>query len=365
MLAESDPVPGSVIAMLAQTPGEPLLLLVVGHRGDGGVAEALARHREQQADVAPAHLGDRHHRGEVGAVPDPRRPPLLVVAPDARGARAARSPRTPRSRRSSRRACRAPWGTRARRGRTCGRSAAACSSRPGAPGRRSGRSFFGSSRLIIRPSTPPSITPIALRSRYHRSTGCSLTKPWPPSSCTPSRPICMPLSAHSLRASATSRAKSLPGGGAGRGLVGQQPHRLQLDRDVGDHERHRLTVGDRLAERLALLDVRRHVVEHRLAGADRQGAPGEAREPHALGVRRAVGRSRARRRSGDRDVRQREPGQRRRLARPSRGRPRPRGRRLPDSTRNSTGWPRRARAPTTNSSASAPRGTSDFTPLRT
>ena len=138
-------------------------------------------------------------------------------------------------------------------------------------------------------STAPSMTPTARRSRYHRSTGCSLTNPWPPSSWTPSRPIRMPWSAHSLAGERDLLGEVLAGGGAAGGLVGQQPHRLQLDRDVGDHERDRLAVGDRLAERLPLLDVRRHVVEHRLAGADRERAPGEPREPHALGVRRAVG----------------------------------------------------------------------------
>ncbi len=121
---------------------EALELLVVGDRGDGGVAEALARHREQQADVAPAHLGDRHHRGEVGAVLDG-----LVAVPRPRGGRRPRRHprprRTRRARRSSRRACRAPWGTRARRGRTCARSDAACSSRPGGPGPRAAGTSSG------------------------------------------------------------------------------------------------------------------------------------------------------------------------------------------------------------------------------
>ena len=58
MLAESEPVPGSVIAIAGPHAVEALELLVVGDRGDRGVAEALARHREQQADVAPAHLDD-------------------------------------------------------------------------------------------------------------------------------------------------------------------------------------------------------------------------------------------------------------------------------------------------------------------
>ncbi len=35
----------------------------------------------------------------------------------------------------------------------------------------------------------------------------------------------------------------LAGSGARGGLVGEQAHRLQLDRDVGDHERDRLAVA--------------------------------------------------------------------------------------------------------------------------
>src|SRR5690606_2387747 len=58
--------------------------------------------------------------------------------------------------------------------------------------------------------TTPSMTPIARRSRYQRSTGCSLMNPCPPSSWTPVLPIHMPLSVASLRASATSRAYGLP-----------------------------------------------------------------------------------------------------------------------------------------------------------
>ena len=45
-----------------------LELLLGRDRGDRRVAEALARHREQQADVAPAELDDAEHGREVGAV---------------------------------------------------------------------------------------------------------------------------------------------------------------------------------------------------------------------------------------------------------------------------------------------------------
>ncbi len=47
---------------------EALQLLLVGDGGDRGVAEALARHREQQPDVAPAQLHDAEHRRHVRAV---------------------------------------------------------------------------------------------------------------------------------------------------------------------------------------------------------------------------------------------------------------------------------------------------------
>ena len=67
--------------------GEALELLVVGDRGDGGVAETLARHREQQADVAPAHLHDGEHRREVGAV--------LVALSSSSGFSSRRTPAAP------------------------------------------------------------------------------------------------------------------------------------------------------------------------------------------------------------------------------------------------------------------------------
>src|SRR6478736_4156998 len=71
---------------------------------------------------------------------------------------------------------------------------------------------------------------------------------------------------------------------ASGGLPGHQPHALQLDGDVRDHERHRLAVGDRLAERLALLDVGGDVVEHGLRRTDGQCTPGQAGEAHAVQV---------------------------------------------------------------------------------
>ena len=47
-----------------------------------------------------------------------------------------------------------------------------------------------------------------------------MTKPWPPSSCTPSRPIRIPFSAHRERARATSREKSWPA--AARAAAGKE-----------------------------------------------------------------------------------------------------------------------------------------------
>ena len=69
--------------------------------------------------------------------------------------------------------------------------------------------------------------------------------------------------------------RRLPWSASAGGAVGRQAHALDLDRDVGDHERDRLAVADRLAEGLALVDVRDHVVEHCLGGADRHRAPGD------------------------------------------------------------------------------------------
>ena len=66
--AESDPKPGSVIAIAAHTLAELLELLVGGHTGDRGVAEALAGHRQHQRDVAPTDLHHVEHCRHVAAV---------------------------------------------------------------------------------------------------------------------------------------------------------------------------------------------------------------------------------------------------------------------------------------------------------
>ena len=54
--AESEPASGSVIAIAAQLPAEARELLLGGDRRDRGVAQALARDRQREADVAPAQL---------------------------------------------------------------------------------------------------------------------------------------------------------------------------------------------------------------------------------------------------------------------------------------------------------------------
>ena len=139
--------------------------------------------------------------------------------------------------------------------------------------------------LRSRRGRAPSMTPAARRSRYQRSTGCSLTKPWPPSSCTPSEPISMPFVRAEPAGDGRLAGEVLAAVGAARGAVGRQAHALELDADVGDGEGDRLAVGDRLAEGLALVDVGDHVVEDGLRGAD---APARTRRSgarlDALGV---------------------------------------------------------------------------------
>ena len=151
--AESEPNSGSVIAIAGPGALEPLELLVVGDRGDRGVAEALARHREQQADVAPAHLHDREHRGEVGAVL------ARCVSPSSSSRRTPVAPAPSLAPDSER-----PSIIAASMSSSLGYS---CSARSYLReiGRSmfiatwwawstSGRNFLGSSRLIIRPARP-------------------------------------------------------------------------------------------------------------------------------------------------------------------------------------------------------------------
>src|SRR5258705_9523484 len=56
-----------------------------------------------------------------------------------------------------------------------------------------------------------------------------------------------------------------------------QPQAVEFDRDVGGHEGHRLTVCDRLAERLPFLDVGHHVVEYRVRGTNCERSPAQPR----------------------------------------------------------------------------------------
>ncbi len=194
MLAESEPVARLGDRHARPDPGEPLLLLGVGDRRDGGVAESLARQGQQEADVAPAHLRDAEHRGEVGAVLHPT--VGLVLAPDSGGARpvAGAGLREPVDHGGEEVELLGVG--------VLGRVVLAADRTQHVHGDLVGLVAQGDELLRVvevdgHTRTPPSITPMARRSRYHRSTGCSFTKPWPPSSWTPSRPIFMPLLAQS------------------------------------------------------------------------------------------------------------------------------------------------------------------------
>ncbi|CPX07006.1 Uncharacterised protein [Mycobacteroides abscessus] len=72
--------------------------------------------------------------------------------------------------------------------------------------------------------------------------------------------------------------------GARGAAEGDQPQAVELDRDVGAHEGNGLAAGDGLAERLTLLHVGDDVVEHGLAGADRERRPTQPGEGDGLGV---------------------------------------------------------------------------------
>ena len=164
-------------------------------------------------------------------------------------------------------------------------------SRPGGPGPTSVLELLGDlevdHRLVTARARPPSC-PAARRSRYQRSTGCSL-------SSRGRRAAARRRSRSASRASAHSRARErhlarevdAPVGARG-GPLGDEPQPVELDRDVGDHERDRLAVGDRLAERDALLDVGAHVVEHRLRRCRRPARTsraGRARRSSAVNLR--------------------------------------------------------------------------------
>ena len=187
---------------------EALELLLVGHRGDRGVAETLPRHGQHHGDVTPAGLHDRQDARHVGAVavaalpsPGSRRTPRAPVPPSPPSFMPSTSAASASS--SLGYSCSARSYLR-----EMGRKISSdtwCAWLISMP------NFFGvSSEMLIDQHTPSMIS-AARRSRYQRSTGCSLTKPCPPSSCTPSEPIFMPYSAVSLRAMAASRAYPSPG----------------------------------------------------------------------------------------------------------------------------------------------------------
>src|SRR5699024_285883 len=202
---------------------EPLELLVAGDGGDRRVAEALAGDRQRQADVAPAGLDDVEQRLHVAAVLNSL--VLGLVAP-AGGRAGGRLPGVLHGLDHGlerveldgvlvlREVVLAGDGAEDLRGDLAGLVGAGLeplgefevdhgswSLDQGGGAGTTGRGHR---------TTTPSATPTARRSRYQRSTGWSLVKPWPPRSWTPSRPIFMPFSAASLRASAASRAKVMP-----------------------------------------------------------------------------------------------------------------------------------------------------------
>ena len=72
---------------------EALQLLFVGHRCDRRIAQALARHGQQQADIAPAQLHDPQQRRQVAAI-------LVARSLLSRGATLARRGRANRIRRA-------------------------------------------------------------------------------------------------------------------------------------------------------------------------------------------------------------------------------------------------------------------------
>lgn len=119
---------------------------------------------------------------------------------------------------------------------------------------------------------------------------------------------------------------------AARGAPRQQAHRLDLDADVGDHERHRLSVRDRLAERVPIVAVRDRVVEHGLCDPDGQRAQPDAREVDQLGEVKRVERVTEQRVRGHADSVERQAAEPRgaRAHRGLTGDGQPRGARLDD-----------------------------------
>ena len=144
--------------------------------------------------------------------------------------------------------------------------------------------------------------------------------------------------------------------------VGRQSHAFELDGDVGDAERDRLAVGNRFAERLALGDIRRDVVEHRLGGSEGDRAPGEPREPDTLGV--GVGTAVPRRASAPTTTSSSSSRLRPAARSPIDGSASIRTPGVDDSTTNNAGAAPSTAAATMKSSAAAPRTTPDLTPVR-
>ncbi len=186
--AESEPASGSVIAIAAQRPPKRSSCSGVGDRGDRRLAETLAGHRQQQADVAPAHLDDAEHDGHVARRCGCRSRRSFARAAEASALAASRAGRAGAAeraacrpcRRAARRACRAPWDRCARRGRTCGSWRGTRRSAAWLAWVTRALNFLGISRLIIR---APALLPSDPR-RADRDTSAPPGAPW----CTRGRP---------------------------------------------------------------------------------------------------------------------------------------------------------------------------------
>ena len=139
-------------------------------------------------------------------------------------------------------------------------------------------------------TTTPSATPMARRSRYQRSTGCSFGV-----AVAAEQLHAVQADAHALVAAQLPGQRRLAGERqtlvcAGGAAPGDHPQTVEFDGDVGAHERHRLPAGDRLAERFAFLDVGDDVVEDGVTGATARGGPAEPGQRDGLRVVPVVGR---------------------------------------------------------------------------
>ena len=155
--------------------GEALELLVVGDRRRSPSCRGPGAASTSSRPTSPQHISMM--LSTVDMFEPLRLPPS--PSPFARGARRRRRRRRGRRprpcRRSARRACRAPSGARARR-RSYLREIGRSTSVGDLVGLLDERlELLGDLEVDHQTSSAPSITPAARRSRYQRSTGCSLT----------------------------------------------------------------------------------------------------------------------------------------------------------------------------------------------